>query len=52
VWSDGVVRSPPALDEHLRFEQRVEDFSIEQLVTKLAVEALDVAILPGRCRLN
>ena len=41
-----VVGSPPALNEHFCFQQRVEDFAIEQFVTELAVEALDAAIFP------
>ena len=36
----------PALDQHLRLPQRVEDLAIEQLISKLAVERLYVAVLP------
>ncbi len=36
----------PLLDEHLRFSQRVEDFSVEQFIAQLAVEGFAVAILP------
>jgi len=35
------------LHEHLRLRQRVEDPSVQQLVAQLAVERLDVAILPA-----
>src|SRR6059058_186383 len=50
--SNGVVHPPPPLDEYLRFQQRVEHFAVEQLVTKLAIEALDVAVLPRRTRFD
>jgi hypothetical protein len=43
--TDRVVGPPPALDEHLRFEQCVEDFAIKELVAQLAVETLNIAIL-------
>jgi hypothetical protein len=39
---------PPALDEHLRVEVSVEDLPPKQLVTLIAVEALDLAVLPRR----
>ena len=32
--------------------QRVEDLSVEELVTELAVKTLDVAVLPWRARLD
>src|ERR1700712_5149984 len=50
VRPDSVVVPPPALDDDLGFLQRVEDFAVEQLVPELGVEALDVAVLPGRAR--
>ena len=37
---------PPTLDEHLGFEQRVEQLAVEQLIAELAVEGFDVAIFP------
>jgi len=42
----------PALDQDDRFLQRVEDLPVEQLVPQLAVEALIVAVLPWRARLD
>lgn len=41
-----IIRLPPALDHHLRFPERVEEFSVEQFVPQLPIEALDVAVLP------
>lgn len=52
VGADGVVHTSPALDEYLRFEQRVEYFAIQELISELAVKALDVAVLPGRTRFD
>ncbi len=49
---DGVVVPPPPLDEHLRLEECVEDLPLQQFVTERAIEALDVAVLPGRTRLD
>jgi hypothetical protein len=48
--TDAVVVTAPLLDEHLCFSEAVEDLAIEQLVPKLAVEGLAVAILPGAAR--
>ncbi len=44
---DGVVVPPPSFDEHLRLEERVEDFPLEKLVSQFAVETLGVAVLLG-----
>src|SRR3954463_2938575 len=52
VWAAGVVVPPPALDDDLGLGQRVEDLTVEQLVTELAVEALAVAVLPGATGLD
>ncbi len=49
---DGVVMATPALDDDLCFAQRVEDLTVEQLVTQSGIEALDVAVLPGAGRLD
>lgn len=38
---------PPPFDDDLDLLQRAEDFSIEQFIAKLRVEALAIAILPG-----
>ena len=42
-----VVVHPPLFDHHLRLLQRVEDLSIQALVSQLAVEAFAVPVLPG-----
>jgi hypothetical protein len=47
-----VVVPTPALDDHLRFLQGVEDLSFQQLIPELRVEALAIAVLPGATRLN
>jgi hypothetical protein len=52
VRADGVVDLPPATDEHLRFKEGVEDFEVQQLVSQFAVEALHVAVIPWRSRLD
>ena len=44
---DGIVVPSPGFDHDLCLFQRVEDLTIEQLITKLSVEALAVAIFPG-----
>lgn len=49
---DGVVLPPPALDQDFGLQQRVKDLSLQELVPQFAVEALDVAILPGTARLD
>ena len=46
VWSDGVVVNAPPLSQHPDFLHRVEDFSVQELVPQLRVEALTVAVLP------
>ena len=52
MWTHGVVVAPPVFDHDLGLLQCVEDFTIEQLVTQLAVEALAIAILPRTTRLD
>jgi hypothetical protein len=37
----------PAFDDDPRFRQRVENFTVEQFIAKLRVEAFAIAILPG-----
>ena len=44
----GVVKASPLFDQHLGFTQCVEDLAVQALVPELAVEALVVAVLPGR----
>jgi len=36
-----VVVIPPALHQHLRLKERVEDLHVQQLVRQLAVEYVD-----------
>ena len=47
---DGIIVTTPALDDDPGFLECVEDLAVEQFVPKLGVEALDVAVLPGRPR--
>ena len=37
----------PTLDHDLSLPQRIEDFTIEQLVSEAGIKALDVAVLHG-----
>ena len=46
VWPDLVVGPPVPLHQYLHLVQGVEDLSVQQLVSQLAVEALHVAVLP------
>ncbi len=50
MWPDGVVVAPPRLDQNLGLGEAVEDLAVEQFVAQRAVEALVVAVLPGRAR--
>lgn len=52
VWSLGVVMFPPLFDQDMRPAQRVEDLTIEQLISKPCIEALAISVLPGRPLLN
>ena len=52
VRSDGVVVVPPLLDQDLSFPERIEDFSVEEFISKPGVEALAVSVLPRRTRLD
>jgi hypothetical protein len=52
VRADGVVGLPPATDQHLHLQEGVEDFPVQQLVSKFAIEALHVAVLLWRSRLD
>jgi hypothetical protein len=45
VWSHGAVWDAPAFNQDYRFFQGIEDLTVEQLVSELAVEFLVVAIL-------
>ncbi len=44
--------SSPAFDDDPRLLQRVEDIAVQQLVAKLRVEALAIAVLPRATRFN
>src|SRR4051794_6348339 len=46
VWTNGVVVPSPTLDDHLGLLQSVEDFTVEQFITELRVEAFTVTVLP------
>ena len=48
----GVVVLSPAFDDDLGFSQRIEDFSVQQLISEPGVEALDVSVLPGASRFD
>lgn len=50
--SDSVELSPPLLDQHLRLDYCVQEFAVEQLSPKLAVDTLIVAVLPARTQLD
>src|SRR5664280_477313 len=47
-----VVEPPPARDDDLRLLERVEELTVQQFVTQLAVERFDVAVLPGAAGLD
>jgi hypothetical protein len=49
---DGIEMLAPLLDQHLGFLERVEHLAVQQLIAELAVEALDIAILPRAAGLN
>ena len=48
----GVVVSAPGLDQDLGLAEIIEDFSRQQLVAELGVEALAVAVFPGASRFD
>ncbi len=50
--SDRIVMPSPLLDQHLGLVQRREQFTCQQLVAELGVEALAVAVLPRAARLD
>ncbi len=47
-----VVVLAPTLDDGLRFGEAVEDLAVQKLVAELRVEALAIAVLPRRARLD
>lgn len=52
MWTHRVVVTSPVFDHDLGLLQCVEDFTIEQLIAQLAVEALAIAILPWTSRFD
>ena len=52
VGTSMIVRRSPLPDYLLRFGKRAERFAGQALVTKPAVEALDIAVLPGATWFN
>lgn len=46
VWPDMIIVLSPLFDQHLRLQQSVEDFAIEQFIPHAAVEGFDVAVFP------
>jgi hypothetical protein len=52
VGAPGVVVMEPGFDQDPGLRQGVEDLSVEQLVTELAVEGFVVAVLPGTVLLD
>jgi hypothetical protein len=52
VGSMGVVVESPPFDQDLCLKQGVEDLAVQELISELAVERLDVAVFPGRARLD
>ena len=52
VQPDGVVVAAPLPNDSFGLLQAVEDFSIQKLITQLAVEAFAVAILSGAAGLD
>src|SRR6516225_7323116 len=42
-----VVLVPPVVEEELGFEQGVERLQVEEFAAEVAVEGLDVGVLPG-----
>lgn len=59
MWAipERIVRServvvPSPFDQCLRFLQCVEVFPVQELVSKLGIETLAVAVRPGRSRLD
>ena len=52
MWADRVVMAPPRFDENLGFLQSVKYLPVQELVAQPGIETLDVAVLPGRSRLD
>ncbi len=41
-----VIVPPPPFNHDLRFAQRIEQFSVEQLIPEFAIERFEIAVLP------
>ena len=52
MGSDSIVLLSPLFDQDFGFLQGVEDLAIEQFVAELAVETLDIPVLPGAARFD
>ncbi len=52
VWPDFVVVPAPLSDARSGLRQSLKPLLVQALVTKLPIEALDVAVLHGPARLN
>lgn len=52
MGSNGIVLLSPLFDQDFGFLQGVEDLTVEQFIAELAVETLDVAVLPGAARFD
>ncbi len=48
---DPVVQLPPALDQDLGLQERVEDLPVQEFIPQFAVEKFHVPVLPGATRL-
>src|SRR3712207_2961506 len=52
MWPHGVVVLTPALDQYLGLPECAEHFAVQQLIPELAVEGLDIAVLPRTAGLD
>jgi hypothetical protein len=50
--TDRVVVNPPTFRQNLRFLECVEQLAVEKLRPHFPIERFDVAIFPGRARLD
>ena len=52
MGSNLVVFPSPAFNQNLRLQQSVKDLEVQQLVSELSIETLDISILPGAPRFD
>ena len=52
MGSNLVVFPSPAFNQNLRLQQSVEDLEVQQFVSELSIETLDISILPGASRFD